>query len=89
MQKLEKNQHSDQQLAKKSLHRDQQQLPKIVMNFTLGKVLSISSTKFQHKNIYNLTWISPKGKTQHQGDHILMDKRHGSDILKMFQRKRC
>ena len=43
--------------------------------------MTISSTYFPRKNIYKATWKSPDGTTCNQIDHVLIDKRHGSDIF--------
>lgn len=52
-----------------------------ITNFAISKNLIIKSTCFKHKNIHKATWISPDGRTRNQIDHILIDKRHQSNIL--------
>jgi hypothetical protein len=43
--------------------------------------MKISRNFFQRKNIYKETWISPDGTSRNQIDHIMIDKRHSSDIV--------
>ncbi|XP_039284281.1 uncharacterized protein LOC120351364 [Nilaparvata lugens] len=43
--------------------------------------MTIASTCFPHKNIHKATWKSPDGHTQNQIDHVLIDRRHASDIM--------
>jgi len=36
---------------------------------------------FPQRNIHKYTWTSPDGKTHHQIDHVLIDRRWHSSIL--------
>jgi hypothetical protein len=40
----------------------------------------IGGTIFTHKNIYKVTWRSPDGSTTNQIDHILIQRKHSSDL---------
>ena len=40
----------------------------------------IGGTIFNHKNIDKMTWRSPDGGTMNQTDHILVQKKHSSDL---------
>ena len=68
-------------IGKESLHEDSNSNGIRLIDFATGKGMSISSTKFPHKNIHKITWTSPDGNTKNQIDHVLIDRRHGSDIL--------
>mgnify|MGYP000153190231 CR=1 FL=1 len=50
-------------------------------DFASSKNLVIISTICPHKKIHLQTWMSPDGKTKNQIDHVLINKRHASDIL--------
>ncbi|XP_050337863.1 uncharacterized protein LOC126764111 [Bactrocera neohumeralis] len=41
----------------------------------------ICSTRFQHKKIHQVTWLSPDRKTTNQIDHVVIDGRHVSSVL--------
>lgn len=41
----------------------------------------VKSTWLQRKNIKKVTWSSPDGITCNQIDHVLIERRHASDIL--------
>jgi hypothetical protein len=49
-------------------------------DFATSRDLVISSTKFPHKNIHLQTWISPEGLRANQTDHVMISRRHASDI---------
>ena len=67
-------------LGKHSLHEDCNENGLKLVDFAMGKNLTISSTHFEHKNIHKATWRSPDGNTTNQIDHVLIQRRHGSDI---------
>jgi endonuclease/exonuclease/phosphatase family metal-dependent hydrolase len=64
-----------------SLHQDSNDNGVRVVNLATSKNLVVKSTMFPHRNIHIYTWTSPDGKTHHQIDHILIDKRRHSSIL--------
>lgn len=43
--------------------------------------MTVSSTYFEHKNIQKIMWISPNGNTKNVIDHLLIDVRHGLDVM--------
>jgi len=51
-----------------------------IVNFACSNNFSISRTYFPHKIIHKQTWQSPDGKRVTQTDHVLINKRHGTDI---------
>jgi hypothetical protein len=42
---------------------------------------SVKRAMFPHCNIHKFTWPPPDGKTHHQIDHILIDRRWHSSVL--------
>ncbi|XP_039291972.1 craniofacial development protein 2-like [Nilaparvata lugens] len=64
-----------------SLHEESNANGLGVIDFASGKNMTVSSTYFKHKDIHKMTWCSPDGVTRNQIDHLLIDKRHGTDIL--------
>ena len=53
------------------------------MNFATSKNLIVKSTKFPHRNIHEYTWTSPDGITQSQIDHVAVNKRRQSSIIRV------
>jgi hypothetical protein len=49
-------------------------------DFVTSRDLVISSTTFPHKNINLQTWISPDGLAATQIDHVMISRRHASQI---------
>ncbi|CAK1599854.1 unnamed protein product [Parnassius mnemosyne] len=47
----------------------------------------IGSTRFPHKNIHKITWVSADNVTRNQIDHILIDGRHCSNLLDVRSRR--
>lgn len=64
-----------------SLHETSNENGVRVVDFATNNNMIISSTCFDHKRIHKETWISPDGKTKNQIDHIIIDKRHASDVM--------
>jgi endonuclease/exonuclease/phosphatase family metal-dependent hydrolase len=52
-----------------------------VVDFATFNNMIISSICFDHKRIHKETGTSPNGKTKNQIDHVLIDKRHASDVM--------
>jgi len=68
-------------IGKESLHQDSNDNGVRIVNFATSKNLVVKSTIFPHRNIHKYTWTSPDGKTYHQIDHILIDRRWHSAVL--------
>jgi hypothetical protein len=52
------------------------------VNFATSKNLTAKSIMFPHCNIHKFTWTSLDGMTHKQIDHILINRRRHSNILK-------
>ncbi|CAH2100139.1 unnamed protein product [Euphydryas editha] len=52
---------------------------------SLGMV--VGSTRFPHKNIHKITWVSADDVTRNQIDHVLIDGRHCSNLLDVRSRR--
>ncbi|XP_039297864.1 uncharacterized protein LOC120354582, partial [Nilaparvata lugens] len=64
-----------------SLHNESNENGLRMIDFAGGNNMTISSTFFKHKDVHKMTWLSPDGRTKNQIDHVMIDRRHGSDIL--------
>jgi hypothetical protein len=53
----------------------------MITDYDLYVNCAIASTCFEHKNIHKVTWVSPDGRSFNQIDNILIDARHGTDIM--------
>jgi hypothetical protein len=62
-------------IGNESLHESRNDDGVRVVNFATSKNLTVKSTMFSHRNINNVTWTSPDGRTHNQIDHILIDRR--------------
>jgi hypothetical protein len=51
-----------------------------VLNFATSKNVIVKSTTYLHPDIHKFTWTSPEGKTRHQIDHTLTDRRRHSIV---------
>jgi hypothetical protein len=52
-----------------------------LVDLEISKNMVIRSTCFPHKQLHLATWCSPDGVMANQIDHVLIERRHGSDIL--------
>lgn len=64
-----------------SVHEDSNDNGFRLIDFAASNNMVVSSTCFPHKNIHKVTWCSPNGQTENQIDHVLINRRHASDIL--------
>jgi hypothetical protein len=64
-----------------SLHENTRENGSRLVNFAVYKNMSIGSSKFNHKIIQKTTWKSPDGKTENKIDHLLIHKRHLSNVM--------
>ena len=53
-----------------------------LVNFATSKNLTVKSTKFPHHNIHKYTWTSPDDIPHNQIDHVQVDKRRQSNIIR-------
>jgi hypothetical protein len=68
-------------IENESLHATSNDNGVRVVNFATSKNLTVKSTIFPHRNIHNVIWTSPGGRSHNQIDHILIDRRRHSNIL--------
>jgi endonuclease/exonuclease/phosphatase family metal-dependent hydrolase len=64
-----------------SLHEHPSENGSRLVKFAVSKNMFIGSTKFNHRIIHKTPWKSPDGKTETQIDHLLIDKRHLSNLM--------
>ena len=50
-----------------------------MVNFALGRELSVTGTRYQYKDIHKVTWRS-RDKICNQIDHILVERSHCTDV---------
>lgn len=58
-----------------------------LVKFAASKDMVIGGTCFKHKDINKATWVAPDGRTANQIDHLLIDKRHFSNLLDIRSRR--
>ncbi|XP_049304006.1 uncharacterized protein LOC125776321 [Bactrocera dorsalis] len=68
-------------VGKFSLHDETSPNGLRLIDFAGARNMVICSTRFQHKKIYQATWLSPDRKTTNQIDHVVIDGRHVSSVL--------
>ena len=51
-----------------------------LVQFAAATDMIIGGTIFTHKNIQKVTWMSPDGDTMNHIDHILIQKKHSSNL---------
>jgi endonuclease/exonuclease/phosphatase family metal-dependent hydrolase len=67
-------------IGKESIHDMSNNNSMRLTDFAISRNMTVSSTYFPHNRIHTATWSSPDGTTSNQIDHILIDRRHGSNI---------
>jgi hypothetical protein len=78
-------------IGNESLHKIGNDNGVRVVNFATSKNLTVKSTMFPHRNIHEVTWTSPDGRTHNQIHHILIDRRQHSSIpdVRSFRAADC
>nr|XP_042906426.1 uncharacterized protein LOC122270970 [Parasteatoda tepidariorum] len=79
--KIGKEQHLRYHAGAESLHYYTSENGQRLFDLAVSENLFISSTAFPHKEVHKHTWRSPDGSTHNQIDHLLVDKRHRSNVL--------
>jgi len=79
-EKLGREKIFKQTIRNESLRQDSNDNGVRIVNVATSKNV-IKSTMFLHRNFHKYSWNSPVGKTHHQIDHILIDRRWHSSIL--------
>ncbi|XP_023228945.1 craniofacial development protein 2-like [Centruroides sculpturatus] len=67
-------------IGRNSIHENSNDNGKRVVDLASGHNMVVATTVFPHKRIHLGTWISLDGNTVNQIDHILIDRRHTTDI---------
>lgn len=70
-------------VGKESLHEYSNDNGLRLIDLATSNAMVVRSTWHQRKNVRKITWCSPDGITQNQIDHVLIDRRHASDILQV------
>jgi hypothetical protein len=69
-------------IGNESLHRFSIHNGIIVIHFATSKNLTVKSTMYIHRNVYQFSWISPDVMERHiKIGHILIDRRWYSSLL--------
>jgi len=69
-------------IGNESLHQVSNDNDVRIVNFATSKNSVLKSTMFPNRNIHKYTWDSPDGKIHNQTDHILIDRRWHSSMLR-------
>jgi hypothetical protein len=70
-------------IGKESLHEDSNDNGLRLIDFAIEKKMIIKSTWHALKDVKKETWVSPDGITRNQVDHVIVDRRHTSDIMEV------
>jgi hypothetical protein len=70
-----------QTIGNESPHQDSDDNGVRIVNVATSKNVVVKGTMFLHRNVHKNTWKSPVGKTHHQIDHILVDRRWLANII--------
>jgi hypothetical protein len=70
-------------IGSESLFEDSNENGVRVVTFATLEDLAVKNTTFPHRNFHKFTWNSPDGKTHNQIDHLVIDRRWHSSILKV------
>jgi hypothetical protein len=78
-------------IGNESLHEASNDNGVRAVNFSTSRNLILKSTTFPQRNIRKHTWTFPDGVTHNQIDHVLIDKRHHSNIsgVQSFRGANC
>ncbi|CAG9839544.1 unnamed protein product [Diabrotica balteata] len=77
-------------IGKHSLHDVTNDNGLRLISLAASKDLIVGSTCFNHKNIHKATWISPNGHTTNQIDHVIIDRRHFTNLMdSTSQARKC
>jgi hypothetical protein len=60
---------------KHTLHELSNGTGEMLLEFAIGKNLTVMSTQFQHKRIYKGTWLAPDQMTLNQTDHFMINSK--------------
>ena len=79
--KIGKEQFLRPHIGQHSLHDVSNENGLRLVEMAAANNMLIKSTMFQHKEIHKQTWVSNDGRTRNQIDHIVVDARHGSNVI--------
>lgn len=68
-------------IGRYSLHDETNDNGRMLINFAASKDMVVGSTMFPGKRIHKGTWRSPDGNTVNQIDHVLISRRHRSNLI--------
>ncbi|KAL4091582.1 hypothetical protein QTP88_026249 [Uroleucon formosanum] len=72
--KIGKEQIFKPTIGEHSLHEISNDNGSILISFAMSKNMTISSSRFPHKEIHKQTWISPDEHTKNQIDYVVVDE---------------
>lgn len=69
-----------QYIGNNSLHENTNDNGYRLIDLAASNNMVVASTRFARKDSHKITWISPDGVTRNQIDHVLIDRRHYSNL---------